>query len=289
MAKILGVGTATLDIINTVEHYPAEDAEIRASSQRRCIGGNCANTLAILRQWGQDCAFAGILADGPEGQFIAQQLTQQGIHIDDCRIATGQAPTSYITLSSATGTRTIIHYRNLPEFTFQDFTRLEFSAFDWAHFEGRNVADSANMLALIRKQFPSLSRSVEIEKPRPGIEILFKEANLLLFSRYYANYYGYVDAQAFLRDLHASLPPVDKVCTWGEGGAYAISQDGHIYHAPAFAPSQVVDTLGAGDVFNAGFIDARLRHLPLSQSLTFACQVAGRKCGQPGFANFGLK
>lgn len=285
MARILGIGIATLDIVNTVAHYPAEDEEIRAVSQRRCVGGNCANTLTVLRQWGQDCTFAGVLADGPDGQFIAQQLEQQGINIDYCCTIAGKTPTSYIALSRTTSTRTIIHYRDLPEFSFTDFAKIELSAFDWVHFEGRNVPDTARMLALIRKRFPSLPRSVEIEKPRPGIETLFAGATLLLFSRHYASYHGYFDAEVFLRTLHPNLPHIDKVCAWGEDGAYAISQDGQLYHAPACAPVQIVDTLGAGDTFNAGLIDACLRRLPLSQSLTFACQVAGRKCGQSGFNN----
>ena len=35
MARILGVGIATLDIISTVQRYPAEDGEVRAIAQRR--------------------------------------------------------------------------------------------------------------------------------------------------------------------------------------------------------------------------------------------------------------
>ncbi len=45
--RILGVGTATLDLINSVAAYPPEDSEVRASAQRRARGGNCANTLAV--------------------------------------------------------------------------------------------------------------------------------------------------------------------------------------------------------------------------------------------------
>ena len=33
MAHILGIGIATLDIINTVDGYPPEDAEVRAMAR----------------------------------------------------------------------------------------------------------------------------------------------------------------------------------------------------------------------------------------------------------------
>jgi ketohexokinase len=43
MAKILAVGIATLDIINTVERYPLLDGETRALSQHKTRGGNATN------------------------------------------------------------------------------------------------------------------------------------------------------------------------------------------------------------------------------------------------------
>lgn len=289
MAKILGIGIATLDLINTVAGYPGENDEIRALSQRRCGGGNCANTLTVLQQLGHECAFAGVLADEPDGQFIARQLKQQGINMDYCRTLKGKAPTSYVLLSRATGSRTIVHYRDLPEFSFMDFAKIDLASFDWLHFEGRNVAETARMLSLVQERFSSLPWSVEIEKPRPGIEGLFKGAAILLFSRHYATYQGHSEARTFLEELHADLPQTEKVCAWGEEGAYALGREGQIHHAPAFFPSQVVDTLGAGDTFNAGYIDARLRRHPLSESLAMACQLAGRKCGQQGFAGLALR
>jgi len=60
---ILGVGIVTLDIINIVEHYPAEDEEVRALSQRMCRGGNTANTLDVLAQFGHTCNWTGTLAN----------------------------------------------------------------------------------------------------------------------------------------------------------------------------------------------------------------------------------
>jgi ketohexokinase len=287
MARILGIGNATLDIINTVAHYPMEDDEVRALSQHRCIGGNCANTLTVLQQLGHHCAFAGILTTEPDGHYITLELKRQGINIDYCRAVKGKAPTSYILLSHDAGTRTIVHYRDLPEFSFADFEKIELSTFDWLHFEGRNITETVRMLDLVRERFPSLPWSVEIEKPKPGIESLFEGAAILLFSRHYVTYLGYSDAPTFLHQLHPNLPSIEKTCAWGEEGAYAINHEGKIHHAPAFSPPQVVDTLGAGDTFNAGFIDAHLRNYPLAECLILACQLAGRKCGQYGFGGLG--
>src|SRR5690606_2634666 len=43
MGHVLAIGIATLDIVNTVDGYPAEDAEVRASAQRVSRGGNATN------------------------------------------------------------------------------------------------------------------------------------------------------------------------------------------------------------------------------------------------------
>lgn len=39
MARVMCVGFATLDIINRVVQYPAEDTEVRASAQSQRMGG----------------------------------------------------------------------------------------------------------------------------------------------------------------------------------------------------------------------------------------------------------
>lgn len=44
------------------------------------------------------------------------------------------------------------------------------------------------------------------------------------------------------------------VCAWAEEGADALGPDGQLLHSDAFPPPRVVDTLGAGDTFNASVI-----------------------------------
>lgn len=44
------------------------------------------------------------------------------------------------------------------------------------------------------------------------------------------------------------------VCAWAERGADALGPDGVVVHSDAFPPQSLVDTLGAGDTFNAAVI-----------------------------------
>lgn len=284
MSSILAIGIATLDIINTTDGYPAEDTEVRVVSQRVSRGGNATNTLVVLSQLGHRCTWGGVWVNESDGQRILKDLIYYRIDISPCRVeSNGKVPTSYIILNQRTGSRTIVHYRDLPEFSLADFQRLDLSQFDWLHFEGRAVEETARMLQRTRQLCPTLPISVEIEKPRPQIELLFN-ADVLLFSQVFAEYQGYIEAFAFLQAMQQLSPRANLVCAWGTAGGYGLTPTGTFLHSPAYPPPQVIDTLGAGDTFNAGIIDGLCRQQDLATALNQACQLAGKKCGQVGLA-----
>ena len=282
MSKILAVGIATLDIINSVAGYPAEDDEVRAVSQRLCRGGNATNTLTVLSQLGHQCHWAGVLADEPDARHIEADLERHRIDTTAVlRLAQGKVPTSYISHNLANGSRTIVHYRDLPEYPFSQFQQIDLNQFDWLHFEGRNVAETRQMLKWAKQQAPQLPRSVEIEKQRDDIESLFELANVVLFSRAFALGRGHKDALSLLNALQPHCGSAKLVCAWGELGAWALDGTQEL-HSPAFPPPQLLDTLGAGDSFNAGLIDSLLSGRELGVALESACRLAGKKCGHQG-------
>ncbi|MGD2137487.1 MAG: PfkB family carbohydrate kinase [Gammaproteobacteria bacterium] len=288
MAAVLGIGNATLDIIHVVDRYPGENAEIRC--RKRCTrrGGNATNTLVVLSQLGIECSWAGVLVDNADGHFVRDDLARHGIGTAGCSIvAQGAMPVSSILLSTQTGSRTIIHYRDLPEFTYADFLNIDLRPWDWLHFEGRNVGETRRMLEYARRTRPDTPCSVEIEKPRAGIEELFAHADVLLFSSVYARERGYRDPAALLQSVHAGGAPADLYCTRGAAGAVAVDRSGGACRHPAIRPPRVVDTLGAGDTFNAGVISGCLAGLEVDAVLARACELAGRKCGQHGLDGLG--
>lgn len=76
------------------------------------------------------------------------------------------------------------------------------------------------------------------------------------------------------------------VCPWGSDGA-AAGHNGVVITQCAIKPDQVVDTLGAGDTFNAAFIYSQVFDWDWKKGLEFACLVAGCKIGQTGFKGLG--
>jgi ketohexokinase len=283
MARILCVGSAVLDLIFSVPHHPAEDEELRASSLRIEAGGNAANTARVLRGLGHEVSLAAVLADDPSGAPLEEGLLQAGVDLAPCRRVAGKPPLSAILLSQPNGHRTIVHHRGTPEYGLDDFARLELSRWRWAHFEARPGSETARMVRHAQFFRPDLLLSIEVEKVRPGIEVAFPMARLVLFSRGYVQACGYTRPEVFLRELRGRVPYTLLSVAWGEEGAWAIEGDGTLQHAPAVPPPLVVDTLGAGDTFNAGLIGSLAAGRSLGESLDAGCRLAGKKVGQEGF------
>lgn len=289
MARLLGIGNATLDIVHLVDGYPQENQEVRARARSVRRGGNTANTLVVLSQLGVACSWAGTLVDDHDGALIRADLSAHGIDIGHCHyVRHGSIPVSSILVNTRNGSRTIVHYRDLPEYSPAEFESVGLAPFDWLHFEGRNVDGTRRMLERARRLRPEIPVSVEIEKPRDAISSLFGYADVLLFSRVYAEALGHRDPLSLLHAVRPQCPQALLFCTWGESGAAALDRQGQASRHDAVVPHAVVDTLGAGDTFNAGIISACLDGLDAAAALARGCRLAGKKCGQSGFGNLGV-
>lgn len=280
MKKILGVGIATVDIINTVDHYPHENEEMRTLSQRIATGGNVTNTLTVLAQAGYACDFAGVLAGDNEGIRITQMMQAQGIDVSRAELVDdGVSPVSYIILNQQSGSRTIVHHRDLPELAAGYFLKYEPDDYDWLHFEGRNIAETLVMLEACRDHRHKIS--VELEKLHDNEQRLIPYADTVMFSQTYMFAMDERNPEIFLRKMQAKYPGIKMTCTMGSQGAYALNEEGELFVAQA-DEVVVVDTVGAGDTFNAGLIDGLCREEGLNEALQRATSLATRKVAQEG-------
>jgi len=269
MAQILTIGVLTEDIVNTVKTYPDEDSKVRTTDHHRRVGGNAANTAMKLAWLKNDSFWLGNLPD--HATWVRSQLDHWKVDYSLAQeLNQGHLPTSFITLSEETGSRTIVHHRDMPEYDAEHFLKLDIRAFDWLHFEARELVEIPQMMSKARGMC-GLPVSLEIEKPLKDVEALFELADVIFFSKEYAH--DFLKAVEF-RGI--------ATCAWGALGAWAKDDFGQMFYAPAKENVQVVDSVGAGDVFNAGMIDGITRGMGVEEALQHAVLLAGNSVEHEG-------
>ncbi|XP_076243082.1 ketohexokinase [Calliopsis andreniformis] len=272
--KILCVGLTCLDIVQTCRQYPAEDSDQRSLECKWQRGGNASNTCTVLSLLGSSCEFFGTLSVEEHLHFLQNDMKKHNIDFSHCPMVAGiGCPISTIVLSLSTGTRTILHHNPcLPELTLKNFQQLHLGDYSWIHFEGRNFKEVLSMLQFVENynhtlnyrpaennetctnQMP-ITISVELESPKEELLDLLPYADVVFISKDFALYRGYSNMSETLRSISEEAKSgATLICAWGDRGAMARTPDNITVQSPAFPPQKVVDTLGAGDTFNAAVL-----------------------------------
>lgn len=273
-----------------------------------------ANSLEVLQQLdivkGRDyemmllCVLPAKTSAGTK--FVRDSLSKR-VNMQHCmyREDHTEPASSYIIKADDSGSRTIVNYNELPEMKVQEFQEKVADGIDkgggrmWFHFEGREVETSVACMRWLRQQYSDVLLSAEIEKPnRDGLEQMAAEADVVFFSKTWAEAKGYNSAQQTLKDQARALIKASLLfCTWGADGATVFRAKDNAYaDGRARVPQglSVVDTVGAGDTFTAGALHAILNQLDHQGGVAEAALAAGNhlathKVVQEGFGRLSLE
>lgn len=261
------------------------------------IGGAEANVAAAVARLGLRTAWLSALPAGPWGERVVRELGAHGV---DCRyvVRTDGARMGLYFLEYGVPPRPI---RVLYDRRDSAFSRLSVDAVDWevvrrarlVHLSGVTAGLGEPGRALVRRatdEAPILSFDVNYraalwsaDDARRFIEpILPRVRYLFTGEEEAATVFGLTGPAESTVDVLARRAPKATIALM-RGAAGSLVRDGGRAFAPARRPAvQVVDPIGAGDAYVAGFLWSVLRERPIQEVVDAADVVAGLKCSTWG-------
>jgi sugar/nucleoside kinase (ribokinase family) len=265
MAKrVLVVGELNVDlIVSGMPSLPALGQEIVCTGMSRALGSSSAIFARALAGLGARVGFIGKVGDDENGRYMIDQLEELGI--DTTGVVIDPAVQTGITISlTYPGEKAQITFPgSITAFRAEEVNFEAFDAYDHLH------TASMFLQTGLRPAFPALLREAQARGLTTSLdpgwdpaghwgEDLFdalKSVDIVFLNEHEAKAIaGQGSADAALQDL-AGLVPL-ALCKLGPGGAL-MAEGGDLARVLAH-PVRVVDTTGAGDSFDAGFIFGRV-------------------------------
>jgi len=278
--KILIAGEMNPDLVlRNASSFPEPGKEVLVEDLLMTVGGSSANCAVGLARLGNEVTFATKVGQDVWGDFCLESMKAEGVDaslmIRDAALktgitvaVTGSQERAFITYLGAIAA---LRAEDVPEAILGNFRHL--------HVGGYYLQDALrpglkNLFAAAHRA--GLTTSLDCgydpsEKWGPDIFDTLTEVDVFLPNE------TEVCAIARRRDPIEGLRALSGgrtlvVAKLGRDGCAAI-EGGQLRFVPSF-PVRVVDTTGAGDSFNAGFLHAWLSKRPLEDCLRF-----GAACG----------
>ncbi|MEA4824232.1 MAG: carbohydrate kinase family protein [Clostridiaceae bacterium] len=286
---ILSVGDINIEVtLTNLASMPKLGREILAENAYRTLGGSTVNTAVGCARMGLRATFLGKVGRDDDGAYLIRTL--EGFGVDASHMVYDDHAPTGITVSLATaGDRAMVtclgaigtltadeipdellvsaRHLHVAGYFLQNALRPSLSSlFDRAHALGLTV---------------SLDTGWDDSEKWEGMLDLLEKTDIFFPNESEAT------AVTGCPDIHEAadrLSTLVHMAVIKHGPHGAILQAGHtMLELPAY-PGKPVDTTGAGDAFNAGFLGAYLRGLPMETVLRYGLAAGSISVTRPGSA-----
>jgi hypothetical protein len=279
---ILVPGSYFCDVIFTgLPAIPALGEELYSDALDIVPGGTL-NSVVALHRLGVRVGWVGSLGTDVFSQFVAQMIAVEGV--DERLIRRHNGPLRSVTVAlSFPRDRAFISYMDTPPDDIQ-WTLDALQRVTCRHVHVPGLAASPAALDLIRQcQARGITTSMDCQHraetlDTPLVREIVSQVDIFMPNA--------TEVQRLTRMPPLEMPPFEAalerltacvahlVVKEGANGASAYVR-GERFHAPAL-PITPVDTTGAGDVFNAGYLAAYLQGEPPAECLRWGNFCGGR-------------
>ena len=295
MKKILGVGTALVDVICQVEDNIISDLNlskgsmtlieesqiqnIRSNFTNPLItsGGSVCNTVHELNFGSHEASFYGKVSDDEYGNAFIQDLEKANISFKGvsrksdlptgcCNILV--SPDGERTMATHIGIGSQLQPDEVSENILDNIDHMYMESYLWDHELTKKTLKKFGEIAKSKNIEISLSLSDPfcVDRHRDELNNFIKENVDLVFCNFdeakmFSQSETMADVSSFFNDYGKKI-----VMTSGSEGAYFFYND-DVSHQPSKKIENVIDTTGAGDNFAAGFLDFYLSGKSVDEAL----------------------
>ena len=295
MKKILGVGTALVDVICQVEDNIISDLNlskgsmtlieesqiqnIRSNFTNPLItsGGSVCNTVHELNFGSHEASFYGKVSDDEYGNAFIQDLEKANISFKGvsrksdlptgcCNILV--SPDGERTMATHIGIGSQLQPDEVSENILDNIDHMYMESYLWDHELTKKTLKKFGDIAKSKNTEISLYLSDPfcVDRHRDELNNFIKENVNLVFCNFdeakmFSQSETMADVSSFFKDYGKKI-----VMTSGAEGAYFFYND-DVSHQPSKKIENVIDTTGAGDNFAAGFLDFYLSGKSVDEAL----------------------
>jgi ribokinase len=276
MSTVIVIGAINLDCMAYLPHFPVEGGNLRAKDFKFCLGGRGANQAVALNNLKVNSLLLGKVGNDFAGDHILSSLRKYKINTEYIfKSSAGRTGICSI-LVSPNGQNTIIGFPAVNRMVQPDFLiRLEpvFELAEWLSVSLEYPTDTVAFALKLAKK----SRLKTVLDPSPLIDLpnrdLWPMVDYVLPNR---------EELKILTGEEEILQSANVLKYWGAGevivkqgaqGCSFLHQD-NLINVPAFPAKVVVDSTGAGDLFNAAFIYGMIQSDSIPRSVQIANLVA---------------
>jgi sugar/nucleoside kinase (ribokinase family) len=275
-ARALFMGRATLDVVYSLDYFPAQDTKVFAHDMRVAPGGPAVNAAITHARLGGKTGLMTAVGGGPWAGLVRGELDRLGINLIDLAAGTSyETPLTTVLLDATHATRTIV---NPPRSTVELNRRPGWDP-AWGEIpslaltDGFHLNETMSVLASCREGRTMLV--LDGGSWKPGTEEIAPLLTAAICSERFSVPGRQSDADSTIAWFGERGVPciavtrgAKPILGWDRGQRFEIE----------IARVDVVDTLGAGDVLHGAFCFHFARSLEFEPALRLAADVATRSC-----------
>ena len=296
---VIVVGELNVDLIfNQVEKFPVVGKEVLAQQMTLTLGSSSAIFGSNLKTLGSRVTYIGKLGNDNFGDHIVAALLNKGVDTGNIIFSDHHATGASIVLNFKEDRAIVTYPGAMSNLTINDITDKALLTAKHLHVSSIFLQPGLKPdLTQLFKKAKELGLTTSMDPQWDPAETWDIDLpNLLQYVDVFMPNMAELKALTKTADLESAIKSIIQfantiVIKDGNNGAYLCEGEKLVYQ-PAFLNTMVVDSIGAGDSFDAGFIHCFLQDKPARECLEFGAIMGAvnttRNGGTGAFENVAL-